>query len=80
MQKAHCTRRSNVTKSITRIVLTILMYAGVVVFLFPYFAGKITTGVLFMIIGAGFAVVCGLLRCYLTEGDCGRVPNHSRDW
>lgn len=71
---------SNVTKSITRIVLTILMYAGVVVFLFPYFAGKITTGVLFMIIGAGFAVVCGLLRCYLTEGDCGRVPDHSRDW
>ncbi len=68
------------TKSITRIVLTILMYAGVVVFLFPYFAGKITTGVLFMIIGAGFAVVCGLLRCYLTEGDCGRIPHHSRDW
>ena len=70
----------NVTRSITRIVLTILMYAGVVVFLFPYFAGRITTGVLFMIIGAGFAVVCGLLRCYLTEGDCGRIPHHSRDW
>ena len=56
------------------------MYAGVVVFLFPYFAGRITTGVLFMIIGAGFAVVCGLLRCYLTEGDCGRIPHHGRDW
>jgi hypothetical protein len=81
IHKADCTREDrNMTKSITRIVLTILMYAGVVVFLFPYFAGKITTGVLFMIIGAGFAVVCGLLRCYLTDGDCGRVPQHSRDW
>lgn len=56
------------------------MYAGVVVFLFPYFSGKITTGVLFMIIGAGSTVVCGLLRCYLTEGDCSSVPQHSRDW
>jgi len=68
------------TRSITRIVLTILMYAGVVVFLFPYFAGRITTGILFMIIGAGATVLFGVLRCYLTEGDCGRVPHHSRDW
>jgi len=68
------------TRSITRVVLTILMYAGVVVFLFPYFTGRITTGVLFMIIGAGATVLFGILRCYLTEGDCGRIPQHSRDW
>ena len=67
-------------RGMLRTVLTILMYAGVALFLFPYIMGKITTGVLFMIIGAGIAVSCGLLRCYLTEGDCGRIPNHGRDW
>lgn len=68
------------TKRFTRTVLTILMYAGVAVFLFPYLTGRVTTGVVFMIIGAGATVVFGMLRCYLTEGDCGRIPHHSRDW
>ena len=68
------------TKSILRIVLTILMYAGVAVFLLPYVTGKLTAGVLFLLFGAGFAVVCGLLRCYLTEGDCARIPHPGRDW
>jgi hypothetical protein len=71
------------TKKMLRTVLTILMYAGVGVFLFPYFMGKITTGVVFMIVGAVITVGCGLLRCYLTEGDCGRlshVSHSSRDW
>jgi hypothetical protein len=67
-------------KKFMRIMLTILMYAGVVVFLIPYFQGTVSTSILFLIFGAGFAVVCGLLRCYLTEGDCGRIPNHGRDW
>jgi hypothetical protein len=67
-------------RQILRIVLTILMYAGVVVFLYPYFRGTISAGATFMIIGAVAAVVFGLLRCYLTEGDCGRIPHHSRDW
>ncbi len=71
---------ATVTKSTLRIVLTILMYAGVVIFLVPYFIGMITAGVGFMIVGAGLAVVCGLLRCYLTEGDCGRIPHSGRDW
>jgi hypothetical protein len=71
--------RQNVRK-IMRIVLTILMYAGVVVFLIPYFKGTITTSAIFLIFGAGFAVLCGLLRCYLTEGDCGRVHHTGRDW
>jgi ABC-type uncharacterized transport system permease subunit len=68
------------TKSILRIVLTILMYAGVVVFLFPYFTGRLTAGVPLMILGAASTVICGLLRCYLTEGDCARIPHHGRDW
>jgi hypothetical protein len=72
--------RLNVTKSILRIVLTILMYAGVAVFLFPYFTGRITAGIPFMLLGAGCTVICGLLRCYLTEGDCARIPHTGRDW
>jgi hypothetical protein len=56
------------------------MYAGVAIFLFPYLTGRITAGILFMIIGAAIAVSCGLLRCYLTEGDCGRIPQSGRDW
>jgi hypothetical protein len=68
------------TKPVLRVVLTILMYAGVVVFLLPYVTGRLTTGVIFMIIGAGSAVICGLLRCYLTEGDCGKIPHTGRDW
>jgi hypothetical protein len=68
------------SRKVLRVILTILMYAGVVVFLLPYLTGKLTAGVLFLIIGAGSAVIFGLLRCYLTEGDCGKVPHHSRDW
>ncbi len=68
------------TKKTMRLLLTILMYAGVVVFLLPYFRGRIVTGMWFMIIGAGMAIVCGLLRCYLTEGDCERIPHIGRDW
>jgi hypothetical protein len=68
------------SKPVIRIVLTILMYAGVVIFLFPYVTGTLTTGVIFLIIGAGSAVICGLLRCYLTEGDCGKIPHAGRDW
>lgn len=68
------------SKKSLRMILTILMYAGVVIFLFPYFSGKIMTGIWLMIAGAAMAVICGLLRCYLTEGDCGRVSDIGRDW
>lgn len=68
------------TRGFLRTVLTILMYAGVVVFLYPYVTGRIMAGVLFMILGAGMTVVCGLLRCYLTEGDCGPMHRIGRDW
>lgn len=68
------------TKKTWRWVLNILMYAGVVIFLIPYFSGKLLHGIWFMIIGASMAVLCGLLRCYLTEGDCGRISDIGRDW
>lgn len=67
-------------KQMVRTVLTILMYAGVVVVLFPYFLGLHSINVMYLLIGGGAAVVFGLLRCYLTEGDCGKLPQHSRDW
>jgi hypothetical protein len=59
-----------------RYLLTILLYAGVGIFLIPYFTGHLSTGILFLIGGAGLTVVCGLLRCCLTEGDCTeRIPS-----
>jgi membrane protein CcdC involved in cytochrome C biogenesis len=67
-------------KKILRVVLTIGLYAGVLVFLVPYFFGTVTASVVALIVGASLAVVCGLLRCYMTEGDCGRVPHAGRDW
>ncbi len=51
-------------------ILNILMYAGVGLFLVPYFSGHLSRGVLWMILGASTAVVCGLTRAYFTEGDC----------
>jgi hypothetical protein len=53
-----------------RYLLTVFVYAGVAIFLWPYFTGHIATGMIFLIGGAGLTVVCGLLRCCLTEGDC----------
>jgi len=67
-------------KKLMRLMLTILMYAGVLIFLFPYVTGRFTTGIAFMILGAGMTIVCGLLRCYLTEGDCGPLSRIGRDW
>jgi ABC-type transport system involved in cytochrome c biogenesis permease component len=49
--------------------MTILMYAGVGVFLLPYAVGKTSRAPLLMLIGALMAVICGLLRCYLTEDE-----------
>jgi hypothetical protein len=58
------------SKPALRILLTILMYAGVLVFLYPYVAASAVSGVLLLILGASLTVGCGLCRCFLTEGDC----------
>ena len=52
-----------------RTLLTILMYAGVGIFLLPYAFGKASIAPVMMLLGGIIAVVCGLLRCYLTEGE-----------
>ena len=57
-------------KPTLRLVLAILMYAGIAVFLFPYVAGKVSAGAPFLIVGAIVAVASGLLRGFLTEGEC----------
>jgi len=53
-----------------RYLVTVLLYAGIAIFLVPYFTGRITTGILLLIGGACLTIVCGILRCYLVEGDC----------
>ena len=52
-----------------RTLLTILMYAGVGIFLLPYITGKASSAPMLMLLGALVSVVCGLARCYMTEGD-----------
>lgn len=56
-------------RSTARTLLTIMMYAGVGIFLLPYAVGKASTAPLLMLLGGTISVVCGLLRCYLTEED-----------
>jgi len=58
-----------VNRRTARTLLTILMYAGVCVFLLPYFTGKAASAPLLMLLGATISVVCGLFRCYFTEND-----------
>ena len=53
-----------------RLLLTVLMYFGVVVFLYPYIWGTLSAGMLFLIGGACLTVVCGLLRGFCVDGDC----------
>jgi len=56
-------------KSALRIVTTILMFAGVAIFLVPYFEGRVRGHAHIMLIGAVLAIGCGLLRCSLIEDD-----------
>ena len=58
------------SRSTLRILLTLSMYVGVALFLLPYFSGRLSTGLLLLILGGSVALVSGLLRCYLTDGEC----------
>jgi hypothetical protein len=63
---SRCTMRS---------IFTVLIYAGVAVFLYPYLTGHFSHAVLYLVAGIGVAVLCGILRCAFIEGDCpDRVP------
>jgi len=57
-----------VSKQTARMLFTILMYAGVGIFLLPYLTGKASAAPLLMLLGGIIAVVCGVLRCYFAEG------------
>lgn len=59
-----------------RILLTVCMYAGVCLFLYPYFTGRLSYGLIFLFLGAVVTVSSGLLRCYLVDGDC--AEHHRR--
>lgn len=50
-----------------RIILTILMYAGIVICILPHVSGRAAAASLFLLTGALIAVICGILRCCLTE-------------
>ncbi len=60
-----------------RNIFTVLIYAGVAIFLFPYLTGHFSNALIFLVAGIGLAVLCGVLRCVCIEGDCpDRVPNN----
>ena len=59
------------SKCTLRSIFTVLIYAGVVIFLFPYLIGRLTNVGYFVLVGLGLAVVCGILRCCCAEGEEG---------
>jgi hypothetical protein len=58
-----------------RNIFTVLIYAGVAVFLYPYVTGHLSNALIYLVAGIGLAVLCGILRCACIEGDCpDRIP------
>jgi hypothetical protein len=58
-----------------RNIFTVLVYAGVAIFLYPYVTGHFSHALFYLAAGIGLAVLCGILRCVCIEGDCpDRVP------
>ena len=53
-----------------RRIFTVLIYAGVGVFLFPYLTGHLGHALAYLLLGISVAVVFGILRCCFVEGDC----------
>ena len=62
------------SKCTLRSIFTVLIYAGVVVFLFPYLIGRLTHIGFFVFAGLGLAVVFGVLRCCCTDEECADAP------
>lgn len=59
-----------------RNIFTVLVYAGVGIFLYPYLTGHFSNAILFLVAGIGLAVLCGILRCVCIEGDCSEHEFH----
>jgi hypothetical protein len=63
------------SKGNLRILLTVLMYVGVLLFLYPYVWGTLSRSMLLLLGGAALTITCGLLRAVCQDGDCSdRVP------
>jgi hypothetical protein len=58
------------TRCTFRRIFTVLIYAGVGVFLFPYLTGHLGHALSYLLVGISLAVVFGILRCTVVEGDC----------
>jgi hypothetical protein len=59
-----------------RNIFTVLIYAGVAIFLYPYITGHFSNAIFYLVAGIGLAVLCGILRCACIEGDCpDRIPS-----
>jgi hypothetical protein len=53
-----------------RNIFTVLIYAGVAIFLYPYLTGHFSSAAIYLVVGIGLALLCGILRCVCIEGDC----------
>ncbi len=53
-----------------RYIFTVLIYAGVALFLYPYLTGRLSSGLIFLVAGIGLAVLAGIMRAVCVEGDC----------
>lgn len=63
-----------------RSIFTVLIYAGVGVFLFPYVSGHHAHTVAFLMTGLLAAVVFGIVRCFFMEGDCSDPEKSIHDY
>jgi hypothetical protein len=69
-------RRNAMSRCTLRNIFTVLIYAGVGVFLYPYITGRLSSGIFFLVAGIGLAVLSSILRCACIEGDCSdRIPS-----
>ena len=53
-----------------RVLLGVLMYAGVALFCLPSILGKADGFAAFQVAGAAAAVVFGMIRCYWSDEEC----------
>jgi hypothetical protein len=58
------------SRSTLRIFFTVLMYFGFAMFFYAYVGMSLSAGMTVLITGFALTVICGLCRCFFTEGDC----------
>ena len=63
-----------------RSIFTVLIYAGVGVFFFPYISGHHGHTATYLMVGLTAAVVFGILRACFMEGDCSDPEKSIHDY